>query len=485
MREELATLDALGQAELVRRGEVSAVELVEAAIERIERLDPQLNAVILPAFDRARAEARELGARRPSPPQPFLGVPFLMKDLGGAEAGAPCYAGMRMLKEAGYRETRDSHLVTHLRAAGFVSLGRTNTPELGLLPTTEPQAFGPTRNPWSLDRSSGGSSGGSSAAVAAGMVAAAHASDGGGSIRIPASHCGLVGLKPSRGRCSFGPALGERWGGFSCELALTRTVRDTAAILAAVAGPMPGDPYTAPPPARDFRLEVGADPGQLRIGVLAGPPREGMSVHPVCSAAVQVAARALEGLGHSVEESHPEAYGDNEAIRSYVTVVACNTARAVETASQRVGRRAGAKDVEPLTWALAESGRQTSAAQYLAALEFAHALGRRTASWWEQGFDLLVTPTTAEPPPRLGEMASTPEEPVRGFLRAAPFGAFTSLFNQTGQPAISLPLHETEEGLPVGVQLVAAFGREDLLLRVASQLEGALPWSERRPPLVA
>jgi amidase len=317
------------------------------------------------------------------------------------------------------------------------------------------------------------------------MVAAAHASDGGGSIRIPASHCGLVGLKPSRGRCSFGPELGERWSGFSCELVVTHTVRDTAALLAALAGPMPGDPYSAAPPARDFTREVGVDPGRLRIGVLAGSPREGLIVHPACSEGARLAARALESLGHVVEESHPEAYADVEAVRSYVVVVSCNTARAIETASQRAGRKAEAKDMESLTWAIAENGWQTSASQYLAALEFVHGLGRRTAAWWEQGFDLLVTPTAAEPPPRLGEIVSTSDEPIRGFLRAAPFGAFTSLFNQTGQPAISLPLHQTEDGLPLGVQLVAACGGEDLLLRVASQLEEALPWSERRPALFA
>jgi amidase len=485
MTNPLATLDVHSQAELLGRGEVSALELVDAAIERIERLDPELNAVILPAFERARSEARELGAARPSVERPFLGVPFLMKDLGGAEAGAPYHAGMRLLKEAGYRESQESHLVGHLRRAGFVLLGRTNTPELGLLPTTEPEAFGATRNPWSLEHSSGGSSGGSAAAVASGMVAAAHASDGGGSIRIPASHCGLVGLKPTRGRCSFGPGRGERWAGFSSELVVTRSVRDTAALLGLLAGPMPGDPYAAAPPARDYGLELLAEPGRLRIGVLARSPREGLEVHPACSEAAGIAARALESLGHAVEESHPDAYADSEAVRSYVTVVACNTARAIESASELVGRKAQAKDVEPLTWALAESGWQTSATQYLATLEFVHALGRRTAAWWEQGFDLLVTPTAAEPPPRLGQMLSTPEEPVRAFFRAAPFGAFTSLFNQTGQPAVSLPLHETGEGLPVGVQLVAASGREDLLLRVASQLEAALPWSERRPALFA
>jgi amidase len=485
MGDELARLDALGQAELVRRRELSPRGLVDAAIARIERLDAQLGAVILPAFERARAEAARLDPAGAGAARPFLGVPFLMKDLGGAEAGAPYFAGMRVLKEAGFRESQDGVLTERLRRAGFVSLGRTNTPELGLLPTTEPVAFGPTRNPWSLEHSPGGSSGGAAAAVASGMVAAAHASDGGGSIRIPAAHCGLVGLKPTRGRISFAPQLGERWAGFSSEFAVTRSVRDAAALLDAVAGAAPGDPYTAPPPRRRYAEEVGAAPGRLRIGCLFASPREGVVLDPDCAAAARRAAGLLESLGHAVEESHPAALGDPEAVRCFVTVVACHTARALEVAGERVGRRVEASDVEPLTWALAESGRATGVARYLAALEGVHALGRRSAAWWEQGFDLLLTPTTAEPPPRLGEMGPGAGEPLRAFARAAPFGAFTSLFNQTGQPAISLPLHWSEQGLPLGVQLVAAQGREDLLFRVAAQLEAASPWSERRPPVFA
>jgi amidase len=291
-----------------------------------------------------------------------------------------------------------------------------------------------------------------------------------------------VGLKPTRGRCSFGPSLGERWAGFSCELVVTRSVRDTAALLDVLAGPMPGDPYFAPPPAASFRAAAAADPGRLRVGFLARSPREGIVVDPECAEAVRRAAHALEDLGHRVEESHPAALEGTEAVGAFVRVVACNVARALEVAGERVGREVGAGDVEPLTWAVAEHGRRTTVAQYLAALEFVHRLGRRVAEWWEQGFDLLLTPTTAAPPPRLGELGSTPEEPLRGFLRSAPFGAFTSPFNQTGQPALSLPLHRTASGLPVGAQLVAAYGREDLLLAMAAQLEQALPWRERRPP---
>jgi amidase len=485
MSDELAKLDAVAQADLVRRKEVTPAELVDAAVVRIEKLDPQINAVILPAFERARDAARRLATDRDLLQRPFPGVPFLMKDLGGQEAGAPYHQGMRCLKEAGYVERTASHLALRIERAGFVSLGRTNTPELALLPTTEPAAYGPTRNPWSLDHSSGGSSGGASAAVASGMVAVAHASDGGGSIRIPASHTGLVGMKPTRGRSSFGPGAGERWSGFSCELVVSKTVRDTAALLDVIQGPAPGDPYFAPPPARPFAVEVDADPGRLRIGLLAGPPREGVTVHPACVEAARRAARALEGLGHRIEESCPTAYRDNACGRAYVTIVACNVARALDAVGEKLGRTLVPDDVEPMTWAIAQFGRATPVEQFLAQLQWVHGFGRRMAEWWEGGFDLLLTPTTAEPPPRIGEFAAPADVPLKPFLRAAPFGAFTFPINLTGQPAISLPIHQTDEGLPVGAMLVAPYAREDLLLRVAAQLERALPWRERRPPVHA
>lgn len=484
MADELTRLDAVGQAELVARGELSPRELVAAAIARIERLDSQIGAVILPAFERAQRQAADqtealTRAGRTSLP-PFWGVPFLMKDIGGQEAGVPCHMGMRFLKRVGWTEPADSHLTAKLRNAGFVLLGRTNTPELALLPTTEPLAYGPTRNPWNLEHSPGGSSGGSAAAVAAGMVPAAHASDGGGSIRIPAAHCGLVGLKPTRGRTSFGPATGERWAGFSVEHVVTRSVRDAAAILDVIAGPMPGDPYFAPPPARSFAAEVGAPVGRLRVGILHSSPRQGVSLHPECLSAVERAARLLQEMGHTVEESYPQALGDRGGVRAYVTVVSCSVARALDVAADKVGEPIGPGDIEPLTAALAQMGRATTAPQYIAAIETVHRLGRELAAWWER-FDLLLSPTTAQPPPRLGELACPPEAPLQGFIRAAPFGVFTSAFNQSGQPAISLPLHWTASGLPVGVQLVAAYGREDLLLRVAAQVEGACPWRHRWP----
>jgi len=480
MADDLSLMDATAQAELVRRGELAPKELVEAAIERAERLEPQLHAIVARQFERARAEA----ASGELPQGPFRGVPYLLKDLGAYLDGDPLYSGMGALARAGWRERGDAHFAAKLRAAGLVSLGRTASPELGILPTTEPTAFGATCNPWKPTHSPGGSSGGSAAAVAAGVVAAAHASDGGGSIRIPASHCGLVGLKPTRGRSSFGPAAGERWGGCSVEGFVTRSVRDSAALLDVVAGAMPGDPYAAPPPVRPLAREVGADPGRLRIGLMRRAPRDG-ELDPECLAAVDAAARLLESLGHDVEPSHPAALDDAEAMKGFLAVVSAGVAFALDAAAAKIGRPLVAEDVEPLTWTVAQGGRAIAAPAYVAAVAANHAHGRRLASWWEGGFDLLLTPTCAKPPPPLGHFAGTPENPLAGYLRAAPYGTFTMHWNVSGQPAISLPLHWSAHGLPVGVQLVAAWAREDLLLRVASQLEAACPWAGRLPPLHA
>jgi amidase len=478
LSDDFAALDATAQAALVEQGELSPLELVDAAIERLERLNPQLNAVIHPALERARERAVSPELPRGS----FRGVPFLMKDIGGDEAGQPYHAGMELLKRAGWRCAEDSYLTRKIEAAGLVSLGRSNTPELALLPTTEPAAYGPTRNPWSLEHSAGGSSGGAAAAVAAGIVSAAHASDGGGSIRGPASMCGLVGLKPTRGRCSFGPGLGERWNGLSCEFALTRSVRDAAGLLDVMAGAMPGDPYAAAPPERPWSQEPGRDPGRLRVGFTSQAPRN-IEVEEDCAAAVEQTARLLEELGHDVSQAHPAALDEDELVGSYVKVVASNVARAVAVAEERVGRKAGDGDVEPLPAFLAETGRGIAAPELLGVLEYVHGFGRRMSSWYEGGFDLLLTPTQAKPPLRLGTLYSTIEEPLRAFFLAAPYGVFTLPLNLSGQPAVSLPLHRSQEGLPVGVQLAAACGREDLLLRVAAQLETARPWAHVRPPL--
>jgi amidase len=372
-------------------------------------------------------------------------------------------------------------LARRFREAGFVILGRTNTAELGILPTTEPAAYGATRNPWDLERSPGGSSGGSASAVAAGIVSAAHGNDGGGSIRIPASHCGLVGLKPSRGRVSLAPDYGEILGGLVIELALTRTVRDTAAILDAVHGPAPGDPYAAPAPERAYVNELGVDPGRLRVGVLATPPGGLLDADPDCIAGAQAAARLLEGLGHHLEESHPPALDEPEQIADFVVRWTAGVDWNLKYWSRAIGHGIGPEDVEPCTWALAQQGRSHTAGDLFSALERSQAWSRRVAGWWtDEGFDLLLTPTCAEPPPPLGEFESAPENPAAPLIRAMPFAAFVTGFNVTGQPAISLPLHQTSYGLPVGVQLIAAYGREDLLLRVASQIEQAQPWAERK-----
>jgi amidase len=481
MADDLALLDATAQAELVRRRQATPRELVDAAIARIERVNPRLNAVITTRFEKARAEADSPQL----PDGPFRGVPFLLKDLVAFSAGDPFHAGMRLLRDLHWTEKHDTYLAARFRAAGFVFLGKTNVPELGPLPTTEPEAYGPTRNPWDPGRSAGGSSGGSAAAVAAGMVPVAHANDGGGSIRIPASECGLFGLKPSRGRTSLGPDRGEMWAGMSIEHVVSRSVRDSAAVLDAVAGQLPGDPGGPPPPARPFLAEVGRDPGRLRIGLMTRSPAGRVALHADAVDAARDAARLLASLGHTVEESYPAALDDPDIGQASLAVIVTCTARDLDYWSERTGHQIGPADVEPMIWAVAEQGRKITGVQYVRATEQLGTLTRRMTEWWTGGFDLLLTPTLPEPPPPLGEFASTPADPLRGFARAGDFVTFTIPFNVTGQPAISVPLHWNATGLPIGVQLVAAYGREDLLLAVASQLEAARPWSGRRPPIHA
>jgi amidase len=482
MPNDFAFLDATDQADLVRRKEATPRELVDAAIARIEAVNPRLNAVITPLFEQARAQADSSAL----PTGPFRGVPFLLKDLGAHSAGDPYHEGTRFLRELRWRATSDTYLVAKLRAAGFIFLGKTNTPELGILPTTEPESYGPARNPWDTTRSPGGSSGGAAAAVAAGLVPVAHANDGGGSIRLPASLCGLVGLKPSRGRVSLGPDHGEMWQGLAIEHAVSRSVRDSAAILDVIGGPMPGDPYMAPPPARPFREEIGVAPGQLRIGLMTRAPGGVLPVHPDCVAAVQDAARLLTALGHIVEESYPPALdAQRDRSRQFFTLLTSSVAAHLEAVEKQTGKIISPRDIEPYTWTLREVGRTRTATRYIQAIEWLHAHTRDLASWWEQGFDMLLTPTAAEPPPVLGQFTATPENPLAPGRRSEALAAFTPAFNVTGQPAISLPLYWNASNLPIGVQLVAAYGREDLLIRLASQLEQARPWAERRPPVHA
>jgi amidase len=477
-------LDATAQADLVRRGEVSPKELVEAAIERIERVNPQLNAVVRDRFDAARSEASG-----PLPEGPFTGVPMLLKDLGCHVSGEETNYGTSFLRDASVRWPTDSYLAGQFRAAGLVPLGRTNVPEFGTTVTTEPVANGPARNPYDPGRSTGGSSGGSAAAVAAGLVPVAHASDGGGSIRIPASECGLVGLKPTRARVSQGPDIGEGWAGATIDGVVTRSVRDTAAVLDAIGKPMPGDPYIAPPFSRPLVEEVGAPVGRLRVGVLDVDPGEHYLDHPQCRMAVERTGRLLEELGCIVEPGTPDGMFDPQFPRLFTSTVAADTALTITAIERVLGRAIEDDELEPRNATHRAVGRKMTAEAYLGARSRLGKWARRMAAWWAppeldgQGFDLLVTPTVGAPPPELGWF--TADGPEHEGRRINSFIPYTSQFNVTGQPAISLPLHWTEDGLPVGVQLVAAYGREDVLVRVAAALEEAAPWADRRPEVCA
>jgi len=468
--------DATALAGLVASGEASPVELTEAAIARIEHLDPDLNAVIHRSFDKA-LEAAKSGDLADGP---FRGVPFLLKDLWPTSAGDPFHCGVGALKAAGYVHPTDANLVRRYRQAGLVLVGRTNTPELGLVATTEPLSYGPTRNPWDLQRGPGGSSGGAAAAVAAGMVPAANASDGGGSIRIPAALCGLVGLKPSRGRVSMGP-MQDEWG-LSVQHVVCHTVRDCAGLLDVSALPFAGDGVIAPAPERPYTSEVGVDPGPLRIGVLDHALHT--DTDPDCTAAALAGARQLAELGHDVGEGHPEALQIGAELGEVFTNQwAVNCRANLAALGALLGRELTEADVEPGTWMLAEMGSGLDALTIVRGASVQARFRRDMAQWWADGYDLLLTPTTAARAPMLGDLVATASEPLRALRRSAPYATFTSPFNVTGQPAISLPLHRDRDGLPLGVQLVAAYGREDMLLRVAAQLEEAVGWAAERAPL--
>jgi amidase len=476
MSDDVAWLDATAQAELVRHGEVSPAELVGEAITRMEKLNPQLNAVIWELYDRAREEAAGQ-----LPDGPFRGVPFLLKDFAAELAGTPFSEGLDFAGD--YRSTTTQELTRRFVDAGFVICGKTNTPELGILPTTEPRRFGATRNPWNTEHSTGGSSGGSAAAVASGMVPAAHANDGGGSIRIPASCCGLVGLKPTRGRNSLAPQYGDVMSGLVCEHVVTRSVRDSANILDVTAGPVPGDPYWAPPRrGPSYAAAVATVPAPLRIAVMTASPT-GSDVHPDCVAATQAAATLCESLGHRVEVAALAVDGDS-FVADFINVWAAGNAWAIGDWEHRLGRAVTEEEVEPLSWGLITMGRALNGGQYLAALQGLQRATRQIAAYFE-GIDVLLTPTIGEPPAPLGTFDSPPGEPLAGLFRAAAYVPFTPPFNVTGQPAISLPLHWNQAGLPIGVQFVGRFGDEETLLSLAGQLEEAAPWADRRPPVSA
>jgi amidase len=472
---ELALLDAVGQAELVRKGEVTARELVEAAIERIERVNPILNAVVTPMFDDAlqRVDSIEGG--------PLAGVPYLLKDLAVEASGARFTEGSRFL--ADNVSHFDSELVVRLRRAGLVILGKTNTPEFGMMPACEPLLFGPTRNPWDVNRSTSGSSGGSAAAVAAGLVPAAYANDLGGSIRYPASACGLFGLKPTRARNSFGPEYGDVMSGWAAEHAVTRSVRDSAAILDVTAGPALGDPYWAPPIARPFAEEVGRDPGRLRVGFTART-LSGSGGHPDCLAALEDAVVLCTELGHDVVEA--DLPGMSETVGGAIgTVFNAATAWILAYWIRVVGHEPGPDDIEPLTRAFWDEGRTVSAADYLIAIEDLQAFSRAVARFLTD-VDVWLTPTLSTPPLPIGEIASTPDDPWRALQRGGETVGYAGVIaNITGSPAMSVPLSWNDAGLPIGVHFLGRFGDEATLFRLAAQLETARPWAGRLPPVHA
>lgn len=489
--------DGLGMAELVGKKEISPAELCEEAIERIEKLNPALNAVITPMFDLGRKDI-EKGL----PDGPFSGVPFLLKDLVAAYAGIPLTGGSRAYRN--YIPDEDCELVTRFKKAGVVIMGKTNCPEWGLLGITEPELYGPTRNPWNLDHTPGGSSGGSAAAVAGGMVPIASGGDGGGSIRIPSSCCALFGLKPTRGRNPTGPEHGAIWQGAVVEHIVSRSVRDSAAMLDAICGTDVGAPYIIPVPERSYIEEITREPGSLKIAFNTRSPVE-TEVHPECVKAVEETARLLEGLGHTVVEDRPAIDGKALAT-SYFTMYMGEIAADIEELELILGRKAKKGDVEALTWTFNLLGRAYSAGYFVEQLRQWGMASRAMGRFHEQ-YDLYLTPTVAFPPVRVGELQPKPAERVllgvvnalggwggkllklSGVMETIAVESlaktpFTQLANFTGQPAMSVPLHWTAEGLPCGVQFIGRFGDEATLFRLAAQLEQAQPWFDRRPPVV-
>ncbi len=471
---EYEQYDGLGLAELVRRRQVSPGELLDAAIERVEARNPAVNAVIMKLHDYARKTISEL------PDGPFGGVPFLMKDLTSPIAGVRMTRGSKFFADTPPSPT-DSEHVKRLKRAGLVIFGRTNTCELGLSLTCEPQLYGPTRNPWNLAHISGGSSGGAAAAVAARMLPMAHASDGFGSIRAPAACCGLVGLKPTRSRNTFAPFAGEGLGGVSTEHAVTLSVRDSAALLDATCGPGPGDPYAVAPPARAFLQEVGTDPGRLRIAWTAATPN-GVTVDPECLTLLASTVALCADLGHLVEECDPDVER-GAIVPTFLTLASANTV--VNLAGHpTAGRPARAHEVERITWLTAKMGENIGAADYVRATQTAHRLGRQMAAFHTQ-WDVLLTPGLASPAVKLGWLDMMLDDVNEYWRRVFAFSPFTVWFNLTGQPGLMLPLGQSQGGLPLAVQLVARFGDEATLLRLGGQLEAARPWFDRKPSLAA
>jgi amidase len=472
---EYEQYDALGLADLVRRKQVTPEELLDAAITRVETRNPAINAVTMKLYDHGR-QAIAAGL----PDGPFRGVPFLMKDLTSPIAGVRMTRGSRFFADTP-PSPADSEHVKRLKRAGLVIFGRTNTCELGLSLTCEPQLHGPTRNPWNVAHISGGSSGGAAAAVAARMLPAAHASDGFGSIRAPAACCGLVGLKPTRGRNTFAPFTGEGLGGVSTEHAVTLSIRDTAALLDATRGAGPGDPYVAPQPEGPFLKEAATDPGKLRIAWTAAAPN-GAKVDAECLRLLAETVKLCADLGHRVEERDPEV--ERAAIvPTFLTLASANTV--VNLASHpTAGRPAREDEVERITWLTGKMGENVAAADYVRATQTAHRLGRQMAAFHSE-WDVLMTPGLSSPAVKLGWLDMMMEDVNEYWQRVFTFSPFTVWFNLTGQPGLMLPLGQSAGGLPLAVQLVGRFGDEATLIRLGAQLEAARPWFGRKPALAA
>jgi amidase len=487
--------DATALAELVRSGDVTPAELLETAIARAEAVNPQLNAIVTPLYEQGRAMAAQLPETGP-----FRGVPFLLKDLEFEWSGTPMKSGSRGFQN--YVSSTDSEIVKRLKAAGLVFFGKTNTPEFGLTPYTESKLYGPARNPWKLTHSPGGSSGGSAAAVAAGIVPAATASDGGGSIRIPASCCGLFGLKPSRARVTLGPRFGELWNGAVAGHAVTRSVRDSAALLDATAGPLPGDPYGIAPPERPFVEEVGREPGKLRVAFSTQSLMPSQTTDAECIRAVEDTVKLLESLGHTVDEI-PLPYEKTIVTEAFFLNVLSETAATLRELGHYLGRPARRDDVELNTWAQARLAEGFSATDLAFQKRRWNALNRSMGQLHET-YDVFLTPTLPRPPITIGTFQNTASEQrllklvdtVGGLKylngskmveelaeRSLGYISFTVITNMTGQPSMSVPLHWSPDGLPIGVMFAAKLGDEATLFRLASQLEQARPWFDKRPGL--
>ncbi len=492
---EYPNYDGLGLAELVRSGQVTALELVEAALEQIEQLNPALNAVIT----RMDVQARQR-AQAPLPAGPFQGVPMLLKDIWATYAGVPTSAGNRVLRTI--PSQHDSASVQRYHAAGAIIVGKSNTPEFACVPTTEPEVFGPARNPWQLERTPGGSSGGAAAAVAARMVPLAHATDGGGSIRIPAACCGIFGLKVSRGRMALGPDQLEMWSGLGVEHVVSRSVRDSAAMLDASLGSEVGAPYAAPTPQRPFLSEVTTAPGRLRIA-FTDHPFFGGTVHPECRRGLENTVKLLEALGHELVEATPVI--DRELCTTAMLQIVASEVRAdMQQAARLAGRPLTPADFDLTTYALGLLGARVSLSEHKV-VQRALDQTKREIGRFFQGYDILLTPTLAQPPQPLGFLDATALENAAlrvinrlnaGWLlewigvtdtiidKVYGFMPYTAPFNMTGQPAMSVPLHWSADGLPIGMQFVGRYGDEATLLRLAGQLEQARPWAARWPSAI-